>query len=124
MPTPVRVTIKIDPAGTIATDVTGAADHLTLTLSTYPTVTDLVAKINTISGYAAVLLTEGAFDTSLLDEVKTADAVNLFSGAYTVKAGLQAVIDWIDNSSELCKFSLTTGVDRRLPLSMTAAVLI
>lgn len=71
----------------------------TLELSAYPTIQDVVDRINAISGFAAEALDRSGSKTSLngLDFV-TAQSVK--TTAYTVRADLQAVVDWINSTGE------------------------
>ncbi|MFD3263212.1 hypothetical protein [Phenylobacterium ferrooxidans] len=71
----------------------------TIDLATYPTVQELVDRINAVSGFAASVqdgngekLTLQGLDACTTQDVKTAD--------YIAKAHLQAVIDWFNGAGE------------------------
>lgn len=71
----------------------------TINLSEYPTVQDLVDRINAVSGFAAEALDRSGTKPTVngLDFV-TAQSVK--TTAYVVRADLQAVVDWINSAGE------------------------
>lgn len=71
----------------------------TLALAEFPTVQDLVDRINAVAGFAAEALDRSGTKATVngLDFV-TAQSVK--TTAYVVRADLQAVIDWINSTGE------------------------
>lgn len=71
----------------------------TIDLATYPTVQQLVDRINTVTGFAATVVTGSANTVTLngLDAVTTQDVK---TADYTARADLQACVDWFNSISE------------------------
>lgn len=67
--------------------------------SSYPTVEQLVDFINTIPSFTATVL-NGNQDIATANGFDFVTAVNVKTSVYTVLANLQAVIDWINGTSE------------------------
>jgi hypothetical protein len=97
-----------------------------LTLSNFPTIASLVGYLNAFQNtggtnvYSAVLVGDGTFATNQLDKIVSGDAVDVKT-VYTVKAIFQAVLDWVNNSSQYLLAVITaTGTPvRRLPVVMS-----
>lgn len=96
------------PSATIAITATTltlvAGTTTAITLADFPTVGELVDRINTISGFTAEVLGDAYNDATdgALDFVSATDCK---SSAYTVKADLQAIVDWFNSG----KNSLVTA---------------
>ena len=71
----------------------------TLDLNTYKTVQQVVDRINTISGFAASV-NDGNGTKVTLNGLDSVTAQDVKTSAYTVKADLQAVVDWINGTGE------------------------
>lgn len=71
----------------------------TLDLNTYKTVQQVVDRINTISGFAASVK-DGNGTKATLNGLDSVTAQDVKTSAYTVKADLQAVVDWINSTGE------------------------
>lgn len=112
--------LTIDPLGNLTTTVTGGpgSEDISISLASYDTVASLVAYFNSLGVYSATLLGDGTFATNKLDKIIAADSVDIKT-EYTVKAILQAVINWFNNSSSYLIASLTTGAERRVPANLT-----
>ena len=114
--------LTLDPAGNLVTTVTGGpgGENLSIDLTAYDTVGNLVAYLQTLTVYSAVLVGDGNLAPSTLDKIKAGDAVNIIT-AYTVLAGLKAILEWLNNSSIYLVGAITaTGTpERRLPANMT-----
>lgn len=78
------------PAGTVVA---------TLPLSEYPTVQDLVDRINAIDGFEASTLDRSG-STAVLDALDHVSAQSVKGSAYVVRGDLQAVVDWINGAGE------------------------
>jgi len=118
--------MTLDPAGNLVMTTTGGAagDDVTIDLTTYTTAAELVAYLNAYQNtggtnvYSATLLGDGSFLTSQLDKIVAGDSVDVKT-SYTIKAILQACLDWFNNSSEYLTAELTSGGERRVPANMT-----
>lgn len=108
--------LTIDPVGNLVTAVTGGpgGENLSIDLTSFDTVANLVAAINANAVYSAVLLGDGAYKVSELDKVVIGDAVSIMT-AYVVKGILKAVTDWFNNSSSYISAALSSGAVRRIP---------
>lgn len=71
----------------------------TLDLNTYKTVQQVVDRINTISGFSASVK-DGNGAKIALNGLDSVTAQDVKTSAYTVKADLQAVVDWINGTGE------------------------
>lgn len=111
--------LTIDPLGNLVTTVTGGpgGENISISLASYDTVASLVAYFNSLGVYSATLLGDGTFATNKLDKIISGDLVDIKT-EYTVKAILQAVINWFNNSSSYLIASLTTGAERRVPANL------
>ena len=89
-------------------------DDLNINLTTFDTVANLVAFLQSQSNYSVVLTGDGTALVSQLDKIISEDSISLMT-AYTVKAILQACIDWINNSSVYLNATLATGAVNREP---------
>lgn len=70
----------------------------TINLADFPTVSDLVDKLNSIEGFAAESL-DGSDNTATLNGLDYATAVDVKTKA-TIRADLQAVVDWLNGGSQ------------------------
>lgn len=70
-----------------------------LTLSDFPTVGQLVDRINAVAGFAAVVL-DGNSERATVDALDSVSNAACKATAYTVTANLQAVVDWFNSISE------------------------
>ena len=68
-------------------------------LATYPTVQQVVDRINTVAGFAATVL-EGNGTKATLNALDYVTTVDVKTALYTVRADLQAAIDWFNGLSE------------------------
>ena len=68
-------------------------------LATYPTVQQLVDKINSVSGFAASVL-DGNQTAATLNGLDYVTATDVKTAAYTATANLQAAIDWFNGLGE------------------------
>lgn len=111
--------LTIDPVGNLVTTVTGGpgGEDISISLASYDTVASLVAYFNSLGVYSATLLGDGTFATNKLDKIISGDLVDIKT-EYTVKAILQAVINWFNNSSSYLIALLTTGAERRVPANL------
>lgn len=115
--------LTLDPAGSIVVTIAGQSDgttSLSMSLATYTNVGDLVAAINAQAGYSASTVGDSTFPTAQLDKVLVGDAVSVKTSAYTVKAIVQAMIDWINGSSAFLTCALSSGAVRRPPVNITS----
>jgi hypothetical protein len=71
-----------------------------LDLATYNTVQKLVDRINAVASFAAVVLNGNGNDATLNSLDTVAITQDVKTALYTVTANLQAVIDWINGTSE------------------------
>lgn len=71
----------------------------TIDLATYNTVQKLADRINAVASFSAVV-TSGQADTATLNALDTVTSQDVKTADYSVKADLQAVIDWINSTSE------------------------
>lgn len=94
---------------TLTTTVTGApADNLNLTLSNYPTLSELAFYIDGLAAYTATpLITNAAsFDPSNLDAVA---AIDIRTAPVTLMAHNFDLSDWVNTNSQLITSTLTKG---------------
>lgn len=72
----------------------------TIALAEYPTVADLVDRINTVAGFTASVLDRSGntATAAALDHIAAPQDVK--TAAYTVRADLQAVVDWLNSAGE------------------------
>lgn len=75
------------------------AEGTVLSLATYPSVEELVDRINTIEGFVAVL-EPGTATTPALYGLDGMAAIDVRTSVTPVTANLQAVIDWINSFGE------------------------
>jgi hypothetical protein len=106
----------LDPVGNLTTTVTAGpgSEDLSIDLTAYDTVGNLVAYIDNLSVYSATLIGDGNLAVSELDKIVAGDSVNIKT-AYNVQATLKAIIDWINNSSLILTAALAGSAERRLP---------
>lgn len=71
----------------------------TLDLNVYKTVQQVVDRINTISGFSASVK-DGSGNTVALNGLDSVTAQDVKTASYTVKADLQAVVDWMNSTGE------------------------
>lgn len=71
---------------------------LTLDMSVYKTVQDVVDRINLVTGFAATVL-DGNYTAPSLNGLDYVTAVSVKT-LYTVRADLQAAVDWLNSPSE------------------------
>lgn len=84
---------------TLITSGTGAAT-ITIQLSNYPTVGQLVNYINSQVGYSATVLDGQAGASAALFGLDTLAASDVKTNPVTATANLQAIIDWINSAAE------------------------
>lgn len=119
--TAVASILALDPVGNLTTACTAVpVDNLSLALTSYTTVGTLVAAINAFVGtggahvYTAAVVGDSSFLTAKLDKLTAPDAVDLKTPTvYTVRAELQACIDWINESSVYMTAAHATVPTRR-----------
>lgn len=78
------------PAGTVAA---------TIDLNTYPTVQQLVDRINAVAGFSAAVL-DGNGGKSALNGLDGATGQDVKTASFTVTANLQAVVDWLNSNAQ------------------------
>lgn len=71
----------------------------TIDLATYPTVQQLVDRINAVTGFTASV-TDGNGATATLNALDSVTAQDVRTALYTATANLQAVIDWLNGNAE------------------------
>ncbi len=71
----------------------------TLDLNAYPTIRQLVDRINTVTGFSASVL-DGHDNAPALNGLDYVSNQDVKTAAYTVTAHLQAVVDWFNSFSE------------------------
>jgi len=71
----------------------------TIDLNTYDTVQEVVDRINSVASFTASVL-DGNGTKPALNGLDTVTAQDVKTAAYTVKADLQAVVDWINGTAE------------------------
>jgi hypothetical protein len=99
--------IRYTGAGATATlAVTGASATLTvagvateLLFTSFPTVQDLVDRINSITGFTAAALDRSA-STATINALDYVSAQDVKTAEYIARADLQAVVDWINGAGE------------------------
>jgi hypothetical protein len=108
--------LTLDPAGNLVTTVTGGpgSEDLNLVLSSFDTVADLVAYFETQAVYSAVLTGDGTYAVSKLDKIIGGDSVDIKT-IYTVRAIMNAVIDWLNLSSVYLIASQVASSENRIP---------
>lgn len=95
-----QATATITISGTQAILSAPAATPVaTLALSEFPTVQDLVDRINAVSGFAAEALDRSGA-TATVNALDYVSAQSVKTTAYVARADLQAVIDWINGAGE------------------------
>ncbi len=91
----------------LATTITGAAgDSVTLTFASYATIQSLADALAATGKYTVTVLSDGRVASSTLDEVT---AVDVMTTAYTIRANIQAVIDYINNEEPYLLATRVTG---------------
>lgn len=108
--------LTLDPAGNLTTTVTAGpgGEDLSIDLTAFDTVANLVAYFETLDVYSAILTGDGTFLVSKLDKIIVGDSVNIKT-IYTVRSILYAVIDWFNNSSQYLAAALHSGAENRIP---------
>ena len=71
----------------------------TIDLATFPTIQELVDRINATTGFTASVL-DGNGAQKALDGLDTVSAQDVRTANYTARADLQAVVDWFNSASE------------------------
>lgn len=71
----------------------------TIALATYDTVQEVVDRINAVAGFVASVQ-DGNGQTAALNGLDTVTAQDVKTAAYTAKADLQAIIDWLNGTGE------------------------
>lgn len=71
----------------------------TIDLATYNTVQKLVDRINAVAGFSASVL-DGNAEKPTLAGLDTASNVDVKTTAYTARADLQALVDWLNSTGE------------------------
>lgn len=89
----------------------------TIDLATYPTIQQVVDRINVVSGFAAAVLDGNGTTPSLngLDYVTTQDVKTV---SYTATANLQAAVDWFNSVGEGFVDAARATSAGRVPLNM------
>jgi hypothetical protein len=106
-------------SGTLNLSVsTVPADSISIDLDSFDTVGNLVAYFETLSNYSAILTGDGTYAVNKLDAVIVSDAVNVKT-IYTVRAIMNAVIDWVNSSSVYLVASQVSLSDNRIPANDT-----
>lgn len=85
---------------TVTLEAPTGTNAATISLAEFPTVQDLVDRIASTPGFTATVL-EGNYDKPALNGLDYVTAQNVKTAAYTVKADLQAVIDWLNSPLQL-----------------------
>ncbi|MDI7182868.1 hypothetical protein [Leptospira santarosai] len=78
-----KTSLRVILSGASATD---GSFNLNVPVKDYETISELVAYINSQSGYSAILLSQPDRKTNTLDYVSTADAVDIKTSAYTLRS--------------------------------------
>lgn len=109
-------TLTIDPEGNLVTSVTGGpgSEDLTVDLTAFDTVGDLVAYLQSQTVYTTVLTGDGTLDITKMDKVIIGDAVDIKT-EYQARATLQAVIDWFNLSSVYLDAKKVSLAENRIP---------
>jgi hypothetical protein len=71
----------------------------TIDLNAYPTVQELVDRINAVTGFAAAVL-DGNGAAATLQGLDFVTAQDVKTATYTARADLQAVVDWFNSAGE------------------------
>ncbi len=71
----------------------------TIDLNAFPTIQQVVDRINAVAGFSASVL-DGNANKASLNGLDYISAQNVKTTAYTVKADLQAVVDWFNSQAE------------------------
>jgi hypothetical protein len=90
-------TATLDITNTVLTLTAAAA--VTVDLTVYTTIQQVVDRINTIAGYAATVL-DGNNENPSLNGLDGVTSQSVKTTAYIVKGDLQAIVDWINSASE------------------------
>jgi hypothetical protein len=77
----------------------GAQTPVSIDLESYKTVSQVVDRIAAITGFTAAVL-DGNDEKLALNGLDFCSAVSVKTGAYTVTANLQAVVDWFNSNGE------------------------
>ena len=112
--------MTLDPVGNLITTVVAGpgSEDLSVNLTSFDTVANLVAFFETQTVYSAVLTGDGTFLVSKLDKIISGDSVNIKT-IYTVRAILQAIIDWFNQSSVYLLASLASSAENRITANDT-----
>jgi hypothetical protein len=93
---------------TLATTVTGASgEDLSITLSSFPTISELVEYINDNAVYTATVLTTDA--TELTSQLDAISAIDIKTAVYNVKSDLQAILEAFESSVLLSTVTLISA---------------
>lgn len=88
-------TVAVSPTQLTLTDAAATV----IALADFPTIGALVERINTVAGYAAIVL-DGNSEKPTLNALDTLPASDCKGATPTITANLQAVIDYINGTSE------------------------
>ncbi len=91
-------TVSITGASVVL-DAPAGTTVATLDLTQYPTVIDLVDRINVVPGFEASVL-DASYNAPTLHGLDFLTAQDVKTANYVVKADLQAVIDWINGPTQ------------------------
>ena len=91
-------------SGTVSVDTNllnldGGGDFTQITLEDFPTVGELVDRINVVPGFTALVL-EDSYDSPTVNGLDFVGTANCKTSPYTVRADLQAVVDWFNSGSQ------------------------
>lgn len=92
------VAATLSVTGTEATLVADAAT-VTISLAEFPSVQDLVDRINLVDGFEADVL-DGNYTKPTLNGLDFVTAQDVKTAAYTVRGDLQAAVDWFNSARE------------------------
>lgn len=96
----VSATMTVNPSTNILTLFAPAATQVaSIDLSLFPTIQQLVDKLNSIAGFAASVL-GGLANTPAFNGLDAVTAQDVKTAVYSATANLQAIVDWFNGSAE------------------------
>lgn len=93
-----EATATLSVTATNLTLTAGATDPIVIAFSDFATVSAVVDKINSLGGYTAAIL-DRSDNSVTLNGLDFVTAQSVKTDAFTVRADLQAIIDWINSSA-------------------------